>query len=319
VRDLRSLTVEELRALARKRLGPGSSRLRTKDALVAALEEAAGTVKRTAQKVRKRGAKPTSTSGEKGPRRRGAAAPVARPPEEGELDPAAFFVARVRGEDAVRDAPHPMAEAAEGAPAPAPADDGGGAPAQPEALGDLPSSYGEDTLVLLPRDPRTLFVYWDHAEATLRDGLRGVQAPRVELWVYARAGDGWERVRRIEVALESRGYYVHGVDAGRTYRAELRVVDRAGGERLLGPGSGEAGLPRGAPSPIVDDRFVLVPWDQPLGPPLGPGHPGGEFPPDAREALARLSGWPGEAGAGRDALRPWSPDGTPRGPGEGER
>lgn len=339
------MTLEKLRALARKLLGPGRSRLRTKAALVAALEKVSkkakqvvqkvGAQKVGAQKVRTRSAKPTRARGEpRAPAKRGGkpraparprpraaapgaptpAAPSARPGDEGSLDPAAFFVARVRGEEAVRGAPHPMSEGAAGAPLPA---DPGERAAPPED-GDLPWSYGEDALVVLPRDPRTLFVYWDHAEATLREGFRDLDGPKVELWLYVRAGDDWELARRLPLALESRGYYVHEVDAGRAYRAELRVVDRAGRERLLGPGSGDAGVPPGGPSPLVDDRFVQLPWDQPLGPPLGPGRRGADFPAEAREALARLSGW--ETGAAGGAPRPWSPDGSPPwSPGEGER
>ncbi|HYD42952.1 MAG TPA: DUF4912 domain-containing protein [Anaeromyxobacter sp.] len=340
MRDLRKMTLEKLRALARKLLGAGHSRLRTKAALVAALERAARKAKQVAQKVGKERAKPTraaraekraSAEPTKKPTRKATkprpparprhrAAPPAppassdRPADEGSLDPAAFFVARVRGEEAVRGAPHPMSESAAGAPLPAEAT--GRAP--PEEPDELPWSYGEDALVVLPRDPRTLFVYWDHADATLREGFRDLDAPRVELWLYARAGDGWELVRRLPLALESRGYYVHGVDAGRAYRAELRVVDRGGRERLLGPGSGDAEVPPAGPSPIVDDRFERLAWDQPLGPPLGPGHRGPDFPADAREELARLSGWRGDAGEG--APRPWSPGGGPPwGPGEGDR
>ncbi len=206
----------------------------------------------------------------------------------------------------------------------APARKKAGAPEPPrgeraEGPGGLPSSYGEDALVVLPRDPHSLFVYWDHAEATLREAFRDLDddGGGVELRVYARAGEGWEPVHRAELALESRGYYVHGLDAGRTYRAELRVVDRAGHERRFGPASTAVELPADGPSPTVDDLFVRLPWDQPLGPPVGPGWRRGELPPEARDELARLSSW-GDGEAGHGALRPSSPGG-PGGEGEGER
>lgn len=332
MRDLRTMTLAELRALARKRLGPGRADLRTKAALVAALERAARAEKRPAQKVRKRVGTPTRVpragkdarrtrkpraAAKKGPAAKRAPRAARKAPApvvaDAALDPAGFFVARVRGEDAVREAPHPMSEAAEGAP-PAAARR---APS-PEDLGELPWSYGEDMLVVLPRDPRSLFVYWDHSEATLRDAFRGLDAPRVELVLSARAGEGWEPVRRVPLALESRGWYVHDIDAGRTYRAELRVVDDAGRERLLGPRSGAAAVPPAGPSPAVDDRFVHLPWDRPLGPALGEGHRRAELPEEAREDLARLSTWSGEGEAGSGAMRPWSPGAGPRRPGEGE-
>jgi hypothetical protein len=50
-------------------------------------------------------------------------------------------------------------------------------------------------------------------------------------------------------------------------------------------------LPPLGPSPIIDDRFIRIPWDLPLGRLLGPGHAGGPFSEEARALLARLSDW----------------------------
>jgi hypothetical protein len=207
---------------------------------------------------------------------------------EGATDPAGFFVARVCGEEAVRDAPHPMVEAASDTGAWVPE----GVPRSPphdERLGELPWGYGDDVMVALARDPRSLYLYWDHAGRTLHRGFEGLDHPRVQLWLFAQDGAGWDRIRVLDLALESRGYYVHDLDPGRTYRAEIHAVDGAGRERILGHSSNEISLPAAGPSPLVDDRFVRLPWDEPLGDPLGPGHPRPGFPDEDREALARLS------------------------------
>jgi hypothetical protein len=50
-------------------------------------------------------------------------------------------------------------------------------------------------------------------------------------------------------------------------------------------------LPRVGPSPLVDDRFIRIPWEMPLGRLLGPGHAGGPFSDEARALLTRLSDW----------------------------
>jgi len=239
-------------------------------------------------------------------------------------DPEGYFVARVRGEDAVRDAPHPMSETADDRFTAY--EEGVGPGVYDEQLGDLPSSYGDDALVALPRDPRTVFLYWDHARETVARGLEGLDHPRAQLWIFARAGAGWDRLRALDFALESRSYYVHDLEPGRSYRAEIHLVDRAGRERLLGAPSNEVLLPPVGPSPLIDDRFIRIPWDMPLGRLLGPGHAGGPFSDDVRAMLARLSDWSRFSGptwggsAGGMGGRPSSPTSSPSSPfGGGEK
>ena len=220
-------------------------------------------------------------------------------------DPEGFFVARVRGEDAARDAPHQLLEPGgwEEEPPPPALDD--------EGLGELPWTYGDDLLVALPRDPTTLFVYWDQARSTVDAALAGVPGARVQLWVFAR-GTGWDRVRVVDVALEARGWYVHDLEPGRSYRAELHVVGAGGQDRILPGPSVAAALPPRGPSPLVDDRFASLPWEVPLPRLMGPGVAGGPFSEEARALLARLSGWDrfGHSHAGdrpTSPVRPTSP------------
>jgi hypothetical protein len=199
-------------------------------------------------------------------------------------DPEGFFVARIRGEDAVRDAPRQMLER-------------GGFDEEPriqaeldEGLGDLPWTYGDDALIALPRDPHTLFIYWDHAQATLASAFAGLDHPHAQIWLFVR-GAGWERVRVVDFALESRGYYLHDLEPGRVYRAEIHVVDRRGQDRVLPHTSNAMLLPPHGPSPVVDDRFINIPWALPLPRLLGAGVPGGPFSEELRALLARLSDW----------------------------
>jgi uncharacterized protein len=248
------------------------------------------------------------------------AAGSSRGPRSSGPDPEGYFVARVRGEDAVRAAPHPMQEDSE--------EDGVyEEPVQvgtqfDEGLGDLPPGYGDDAFIALPRDPRTLYVYWDHATPTVEGGFSGLEAPRAQLWLFARTGADWERVRVLDFALESRGYYLHDLEPGRVYRVEIHAIDRQGRGRRVGPPSNEMGLPPVGPSQIVDDRFIRIPWDVPFGRLLGPGHAGGPFSDEARALLARLSDWSrftskavwgGSAGTPGD--RPSSPTSAPSSPG----
>lgn len=378
--DLKKMTLESLRELARKTLGPGFSRLKTKGELVRALEAAsegaaaaargAGTrarstagrasaatgkaavrVAKEAGKAAREGVRAVARAGKAaagaaaegaragarvakerrtGPVGKAAAAAVGaaagvaaaaakrarggRPPD-GLPDPEGYFVARVRGEDAVRDAPHAMAEGGTDSPQPTWAE-GVGEPRYEEGLGELPWGYGDDAFVALPRDPKTAFLYWDHSRETIRLAFDGLEHGRAQLWVFARADAGWDRIRVIDFALESRGFYVHDLEPGRTYRAEIHAVDGRGSDRLVGGGSNEVTLPRVGPSPILDDRFIRIPWDMPLGRLLGPGHPGSPFSEEARALLERLSDWSRFAGAtwgsaGGMGGRPFSPTSSP--------
>src|SRR5574341_1960315 len=136
---LESMTVETLRKLARRVLGPASAGLESKKALLAALRAAGAAPpgekalappaarKAAAPKAggAKRSASAGAAAGEKAPARKGAGkkpagseaarqavgAPKAEADAPG-VDPEAYFVARVRGEEAARAAPHPMTEAA---------------------------------------------------------------------------------------------------------------------------------------------------------------------------------------------------------------
>jgi hypothetical protein len=358
--DFKKMTVERLRELARKVLGPGQSRLKTKTDLVRALEEAKPAEAHAAPKAPKPAKEPrkagprTAKAGaaaaagkavraarDAGKAARGGAKAVARAgkiaagaaaegaragtgavrarkggkvakaaaaavgavaglaaaakgarragPPAGLPDPEGYFVARVRGEEAVRDAPHLMAESGVDTDLP-PFPEGVGGPVHDEGLGDLPWSYGDDAFVALARDPKTLFAYWDHSQETLERGFEGVPGARTQLWVFTRGESGWERVRVVEFALESRGYYVHDLEPGRTYRVEIHAL--AGGvERMIGSPSNEVVLPPVGPSSLVDDRFIRIPWEMSLGRLLGRGHAGAPFSEEARALLARLSDW----------------------------
>jgi len=291
--DYRKMTLETLRELARKALGPGHSK-RTKSELIALLEggDANARAPKPAGKApaAKGAGKPRAAAApaRKAPARAGRAPEAAA--DDGTPGAEGYFVARVRGEDAVREAPHHLTETASDAPG-----QWRGEEPQPqrpeEGLGDLPWSYGDDAFVALPRDPRTLFVYWDLGAGTTRSAFAGLEGAKAELRLFARTGAGWELARTVSLALESRGYYLHDLDPGRVYRAEIHALGRDGTDRMVGGGSNEMMLPPLGPSPVIDDRFIRIPWDMPLGRLLGPGHAGGPFSDEARALLARLSDW----------------------------
>jgi hypothetical protein len=333
--DLKSVTVEYLRELARKHLGRGHSKLKTKEDLLTALARrvpglakltgvqqpaaAEGRASKKAGASGKAGKKERVSGSRKAPVAVSAASrtekpedrpkqpaaperplpgdddektPVHHPPRPAEVvtfppkpkvpgrmameevpgmstpqDPTAppesshgeqhaaeplvegFFVARMAGEqEAWR---HHLTEAQRSRPR-----ESLGAPDYDERLGELPMDYADDTALLLPRDPHTLFVLWDFSDAARRRALEGLESPRAVLRIY---DDGDALMRVIDVALESRSYYIHGLAPGRPYRVEAHFVGASGRSRRIGHSSNRVFLPPTGPSSDTSVRFLRMP------------------------------------------------------------
>jgi hypothetical protein len=158
-----------------------------------------------------------------------------------------FFVARMMGERELRR--HHLTE--EQAPRPT----FNGAVGYEEDLGELPLDYGNDLALALARDPHTLFITWDFSAATRARAMEGLNEPRAVLRVF----DGERLVRELEVALESRSFYIHGLPPGRPYRVEAHFVERSGRSRRIGSSTHPITLPRTGPSPDKSVRYMQLP------------------------------------------------------------
>ncbi|WNG48685.1 DUF4912 domain-containing protein [Archangium minus] len=327
--DLKSVTVEYLRELARKHLGRGHSKLKTKKDLLAALAkrvpglaklagvQVSETVKdgkgsekaqRGARKapVAVSAASRTEKPEERPPAKEPSApahplpgdddekTPVRHPPRPAEVvnfppkpkqsrlsvddeeptlsmpvetsassgsEPThtaqhaaeplveGFFVARMAGEqEAWR---HHLTESQRSRPR-----ETLGSPDYDEQLGELPLDYGDDTALLLPRDPHTLFLLWDFSSAARQRALDGLESPRAVLRVY---DDQDILVKVLDVALESRSYYIHGLAPGRPYRVEAHFVGSSGRSRRIGHSSNRVFLPPAGPSSDTSVRFLRMP------------------------------------------------------------
>jgi hypothetical protein len=159
-----------------------------------------------------------------------------------------FFVTRVAGETEARK--HHLLEEQTARLPPADA-----TPERDEHLGPLPLGYQDDAMVLLARDPHTLFLFWDFSEASRNRALDDLASPRAVLKVFD--GDGVSR--EVDFALESRGYYLQGLEPGRTYRAEAHFVGADGRSRRIGHSSNRATLPPYGPSLDTSIRFLRMP------------------------------------------------------------
>ena len=104
----------------------------------------------------------------------------------------------------------------------------GKAPASPPSRPTLPASYGESHLLLLARDPQTLFAAWDLAPAAVdslksRIGSRAFAVSTLTLRL-SRAGGG---TSLIHLPKKARSRYL-AIDGGPSYVAELGFTTPAG-------------------------------------------------------------------------------------------
>src|SRR4051812_13202004 len=117
----------------------------------------------------------------------------------------------------------------------------------------LPETYGDNRLVIMSRDPLWFFAYWDATSDrifALRDqvGQEKWQTGQSTLRVYDVTGvDGPERAHSsfdVDVAFDSRRWYVKTPQPGRQYLVELgfRFPD---GTFLSLLRSNRIGMPRG--------------------------------------------------------------------------
>ena len=308
--NLRSMTVKELKELAKVRIGAGYSKLRTKAALIEALEKVTSSAPASSP------APVSSPASPQVSRKKNSRTQAPLP-----LSQAAVSQAEIQASAAQRPAVIPKPETLQKAVPPAPAspaaapssDQTAAAPesaAEPtkerqedgappvsagqsilsqagrdlvqafgkarsqcsdpfflndamegilpedEALGELPESYGEESLVLISKGPYALYLYWDFSGATL-ERLAAMDGAVTCLRLFA----GEQMIRELECTLHDRSWYFHGLQPGLRYRVELVAVDKNGRSERIGPSSNSVTLPPGTPSPLIDDRFVRLPFD----------------------------------------------------------
>lgn len=104
---------------------------------------------------------------------------------------------------------------------------------QPAPLPTLPSSYGESHLLLLVRDPQTLFAAWDVSPSTTealkaRLGARGFAVSNLTLRL-TRAGGA---ATTYELAKKIRSRYLK-IDGGPSYIAEIGITSPSGRFELI--------------------------------------------------------------------------------------
>lgn len=127
----------------------------------------------------------------------------------------------------------------------------------------LPKRYGRDKFVLLTRDPRWLFAYWELTSETEKKIFRKIGADaeggRKVLRVFDVTGKidvegDANDLFDLQIHPDASSWYIHLPTAGRAWRVELGILGRSGRfYRILG--SATVKTPRKSVSNIVDEKF----------------------------------------------------------------
>jgi len=251
MKSLRNLTVAELRKLARAQIGPGHSKLKTKAQLLAALDRPA----KSSAKPKREGI--SATRRQPRPKKGKNTAPT-RPPVLHLPSPAATPLA---GPTVVASNPpptppvEPLDEGFFLAPGAQPPPSGARSPFELQA--DLPGAYGTQTLVALPKDPTTLFLFWDFDRATGDAVARDLGAARIVLRVY----DDMNLVRERDLNLETGHLYLHDLPKDRVYRFEVHAIGESGKSRRIAAAESPLGIGVDADASL---RTARLSWSTPL-------------------------------------------------------
>lgn len=134
------------------------------------------------------------------------------------------------------------------------------------ALPGLPEGYGQDRIVLLPRDPEWLYAYWDIRNET-KDQARRQGGVNLAVRLYELDESRLEPMTEHWVQEYSRAWYLSVPSPGQTYVAEIGYRNGDGGWCPM-LRSNAVNVPPAGPSPIVADQFVTITPDDPLEPSL---------------------------------------------------
>lgn len=131
----------------------------------------------------------------------------------------------------------------------------------------LPQFYGEDLLVILPRDPYCIFAFWElgqTAREALEEQVGAEQRPglSLQLRVFKHAGNNEEIVESyfdLSPGWEDGSRYIPVPEADRLYHAELGWTPAQGSFQAL-LHSNSIRTPRDRISDLVDEEWQLPDW-----------------------------------------------------------
>ncbi len=136
-----------------------------------------------------------------------------------------------------------------------------------DGLTDLPEGYGDSRIVLLPRDPRWAYAYWDisndHKEALRQQGGQKLMLRLCDVTDIDQTSQAAHSMQQQECHEMARSWYIEMPMSDRDYTAEIGYLT-GDGRWLMLARSASVRVPPIYPSDWVKDQFVTVGTDSGL-------------------------------------------------------
>jgi uncharacterized protein len=136
-----------------------------------------------------------------------------------------------------------------------------------EGLGEIPGGYGEDRIVLLPRDPQWAYAYWDITNER-KDEMRSQGGQQLALRLYDVTDINIEyqsphSIQEYPLDEMAREWYLSIPVSDREYLVDIgyRCAD---GRWLVLARSAEIRIPPVYPSDWMEDHFLTIGWQEEL-------------------------------------------------------
>jgi len=123
---------------------------------------------------------------------------------------------------------------------------------------ELPLGYGDNTIVMLVRDPNWCYLYWELQEGNIEDGLRRLSRSRSEVRHVLRfhPAKGEETFFDVDIDFRHRSHY-QKLSPGASFYAEIGLLDHEGYFAALAV-SNTVTLPLDGPSEIIDEQWITT-------------------------------------------------------------
>ncbi|MGB3299590.1 MAG: DUF4912 domain-containing protein [Phormidesmis sp.] len=136
-----------------------------------------------------------------------------------------------------------------------------------DGLPELPDGYGDSRIVLLPRDPKWAYAYWDisndHKEALRNQGGQRLMLRLYDVTDVDQSVQAAHSMQQQEAHEMARSWYIEIPVSDRDYTAELGYLT-ADDRWLMLSRSAPVRVPPTYPASWIKDQFVTVRWDEGL-------------------------------------------------------